>query len=155
MLKFEKVDKITSDLFEDVIIYTIAEPGAMGVAKLMEFVGKNGNCFSFIYGDEISYSDVKECFPVLNDCFWNGPMEGENTDGEIIFFTTDNKKNNNSTKVPEGWQHIYTGFGNHLVVKEEFYPTFSKYIKDFKRPVDIFSSWEEWLDIFIEEINQK
>ncbi len=38
MTKFKEIEKISAELFEGVVIYTIAEPGAMGAPRLMEFV---------------------------------------------------------------------------------------------------------------------
>lgn len=67
------ISEINKNLFSDIIIYTIAEPGAMGAANSMEFVNKKGEGFMFTLGEEIEYSELKELFPALKDCYWNGP----------------------------------------------------------------------------------
>lgn len=149
----EYISEINKNLFSDIIIYTIAEPGAMGAANLMEFVNKKGKCFMFTLGEEIEYSELKKLFPALKDCFWNGPSADNKNDGEILLFTNNDAKNSNCTRVSKGWHHIYTGCGNHLVVKEEYYLIFSELIKDFESPVDIGCDWYKVLDNFFEKIN--
>lgn len=149
----EFIFEISKELFEDIIIYTIAEPGAMGAANLMEFVNRKGDGFMLTLGEEIEYSELKKLFPALKDCFWNGPSADDKNDDEIVIFTNNNEKNLNYTKVSKGWHHIYTGCGNHLVVKEEYYPIFAQLIKDFESPVDICCNWHCVLDEFFEKIN--
>ena len=77
MVEFKLIDNIkdvTNELFSNVIIYIIAEPGAMGFPRLMEFVAESGECFYLVYGNEkgeIPYSIIKSSFRALQDCFWN------------------------------------------------------------------------------------
>lgn len=152
MPKFKEIEKISAELFEGVVIYTIAEPGAMGAPRLMEFVKENGECFSLFYGDEFTYSDIKSNFSALEGCFWNGPMRDERTDGEIVLFANGDEKNCNITKVANGWKHIYTGCGNHLLIKDIYFPIFNKYISEYESPVEIYCSWQKYIDDFINEI---
>lgn len=161
MIKFEDINKkeIEPKLFEDVIIFTLAEPGAMGEARLMEFVKKNKKCFQLFYNKTISYEDLKDLFPVLKNCYWDGPMPNEYDYGEIVMISDGIYKVNDSiyndcyTKVSKGWRHIYTGFGNHLVIKEEYFNIFEKYIQDI-HPVEMYFKWQDRLDEFLAEINQ-
>lgn len=75
MVEFKLIDNIkdvTNELFSNVIIYIIAEPGAMGFPRLMEFVAESGECFYLVYGNEkgeIPYSIIKSSFRALQDCF--------------------------------------------------------------------------------------
>lgn len=47
MIKFEDINikEVEPKLFEDVIIFTLSEPGAMGEPRVMEFVKKSKKCF--------------------------------------------------------------------------------------------------------------
>ena len=53
-------------------------------------------------------------------------MPGDKTDGEIVLFANDVEKNSNTTRVANGWKHIYTGCGNHLLIKYIYFPIFNK-----------------------------
>lgn len=155
MSKFKEIQEISSERFKDVVIYTIAEPGAMGAPCLMEFVTKNSECFSLFYDDKITYADIKSKLPALEGCFWNGPMPDEKTDGEIVLFANDDEKNSNITRVANGWKHIYTGCGNHLIIKDIYFPIFNKYISQYESPVEIYCSWQKHIDDFINDITSK
>lgn len=152
MAEFKLIDNIkdiTNELFSDVIIYTIAEPGAMGFPRLMEFVTKSGECFYLVYGneqDEIPYSLIKSSFSALQGCFWNGPADGENADTEIVIYPSESKTTA-ATQVSTGWSHLYLGFGNHICVKDEFYQAFIDCIGD----EDL--NWGEHIDTFLSKIN--
>lgn len=161
MIKFEDINikEIEPKLFEDVIIFTLAEPGAMGEARLMKFVKKNKKCFQLFYNETISYEDIKCLFPVLKDCYWKGPIpheyEYEKISDSIYQFNDINSIYNDCyTKVSKGWRHIYTGFGNHLVIKEEYFNIFEKYIQDIQ-PVEMYFKWQDRLEEFLAEINQE
>lgn len=149
MAEFKLIDNtkdVTNELFSNVIIYTIAEPGAMGFPRLMEFVTEPGECFYLIYGNEkgeVPYSVIRSSFRALQGCFWNGSADGENADDtEIVIYPPGNKATA-STKVSTGWRHIYLGFGNHICVKEEFYQIFIDCIGD-----DDLLDWDEHIDEF-------
>ena len=68
-----KNQEYTKKMFKDIAIFTLAEPGAMGVGNLMEFITAEGEKFSLFFSEEMPYSKVKEYFPALVDCYWNGP----------------------------------------------------------------------------------
>lgn len=152
--RFIEVEELSPELFNDVVIYTIAEPGAMGSPCLMEFVKENGECFSFYYGDKFSYSDIRGMFPALEGCFWNGPMPDEKNDGEVVLYTNFDQNYHSITRVANGWKHIYTGYGNHLLVKEEYYSIFRKYISRYERPGEIYCSWKKHIADFVNEITE-
>lgn len=154
MVEFKLIDNakdITSELFSNVIIYTIAEPGAMGFPRLMGFVSKSGECFYLVYGNEkgeIPYSIIKSSFRALQDCFWNGPSDGEGADDtEIVIYPSGNNTIA-STKVSTGWRHIYLGFGNHICVKDEFYNPFIDCIGN-----DDLLDWHKYIDEFFSKIS--
>ena len=41
-----------------------------------------------------------------------------------------------------GWKHIYMGFGNHLVIREDHFIAYFEYIKDFTEEIDIYGEWD-------------
>lgn len=152
--RFMEVKELSSELFNDVVIYTIAEPGAMGSPCLMEFVKDNGECFSLYYGDEIPYSYIMDKFPALEGCFWNGPMPDERNDGEVVLYTNFDQNYRSVTRVANGWKHVYTGYGNHLLVKEEYFLVFKKYLSQYERPGEIYCFWKKHVADFINDINE-
>lgn len=155
-MQFKKIKELSTEAFADVVLYTIAEPGAMGAPCLMEFVKANGECFYLFYGEDgFPYADIKTNFPALQGCFWNGSMRGEKNKGEVVVFATDDETNSNMTRVANGWEHVYTGYGNHLVVKDAFFPIFNKYISRYETTVDIYCSLQKHIDDFINELKSK
>ena len=56
-------------MFKDIAFFTLAEPGAMGVGNLMEFITAEGEKFSLFFSEEMPYSKVKEYNPAeLSSC---------------------------------------------------------------------------------------
>lgn len=129
--------------FKDVIIFAFAEPGAMGAGGIIKFFTDKGEAFYLNYlSEETPYPKVKEAFPVLKDCRFNGPMAAlpANAPQEIVFYT-DADNMNIKTRVAEGWRHIYMGVGNHLVIREDHFEEFSAAISDLKEGVEIYGEW--------------
>lgn len=82
----------------------------------MTFYKRNGKSFSLDYmSEDTSYSQIKEVFPVLKDCYFDGPMKREMLMSKtmIIGGSPDDRE----TCVADGWKHIYLDVGNHLIVK--------------------------------------
>ena len=66
--------KLTKQLFEDVIAYIFAEPGAMGASGVIECLKVTGETFKVCYLDEkTNWKLVKENFDAINGCKFNGP----------------------------------------------------------------------------------
>ncbi len=144
---------MNQEMFKDVIIFSMAEPGAMGAGGHMEFVTDKGEIFNLWYlSEDTPWNDVKNCFPVLKDCFFNGPMKErpEGAPKEIVFYLDDSNINI-STKVAPGWQHIYMGFGNHLIVRDDYFEGFSNAISDLTEEADIYGEWRERAIKYIKE----
>lgn len=136
-------DKINKEMFKDIVAFSISEPGAMGPND-MTFYKKNGDSFVVDYKREkTSYEKIKECFPSLNGCYWNGPMKDELATAFTIVIG--GSENDRGTKVPNGYRHMYLDFGNHLAVKEEFYSAVKDIFKG-KTNVDIAFNWNDILD---------
>lgn len=133
-------------MFENVIIYSMAEPGAMGVGGRMEFVTDRGEDFELWYmTDDTPYQEIKKAFPALKDCYWNGPSKAcsKNEPREIVFYSDKAKRIYECTRVTEGWQHIYMGFGNHLVIRADHYEEFMDAISDLEEGLHIYGNWRE------------
>ena len=81
-----KNQEYTKEMFKDIAIFTLAEPGAMGMGNLMEFITAEGKEFSLFFSEEMPYSKVKELFPALDNCYWNGPELGESCRTEFVFY---------------------------------------------------------------------
>lgn len=131
--------------FEDIIMFSLAEPGAMGAGGIIEFFSDNGDVFRFNYlSEETPYEEIKEAFPVLKGCRFNGPMPDdarpENTPQEIVIYTNADSANMRK-RIAEGWRHIYMGCGNHLVIREDHFEDFSAAISDLTEEVDIYGGW--------------
>lgn len=78
---------MNKERFNNVVMYSLAEPGAMGWGGYMKFVTDDGNYFTINYlSEETPWEDVKKCFPELKGCCFNGPMENEKTSGEILLY---------------------------------------------------------------------
>ena len=132
-------------MFEDVVVFSVSEPGAMGPND-MTFYKKTGDTFTIDYkSDETPYSEIKEAFPMLQECFWNGPARGEKEcEGTIVIGRANHDRR---TRVAPGWKHIYLDYGNHLVVREELYEVLLETVEG-KRNCDI-TFW--WTDILKEK----
>lgn len=132
--------ELNKKLFEDVVIYSMAEPGAMGAYGMMAFVTETGEMFDLNYfDDDTKYSKIKDNFPALKDCYWNGPMAEQKRNG--VIFYGDNPDSCKHTEITKGWKHIYMGFGNHLVVREDKYEVFLNAINDLKTEIEIYDKW--------------
>lgn len=126
----------------------MSEAGAMGPND-MTFYKKGGESFAIDYkSEETPYSELRECFPLLKECYWNGPMKSDSASAFTIVIggSEDDKK----THMPEGWQHIYLDYGNHLIVKKELYYEVKRILADNYREgktnCDVTSNWVEMLD---------
>lgn len=68
--------------------------------------------------NETPYEDIKEAFPALQGCKWNGPISGEDAGDEIVLFMNGGNPGL-QTRVNEGWHRLYLGYGNHLVIRDD------------------------------------
>ena len=69
-------NKLTKEMFQDVIAFFVSEWGAMGPNGTMGFYTRSGEYFQVNYlSEETPYQKVKEYFPALQGCCWNGPMK--------------------------------------------------------------------------------
>ena len=76
------------------------------------------------------YSKVKEYFPALVDCYWNGPESDESCRTEFVFYLSKDERNFKHTKPPKNYTHLYEGFGNHICIRKDYYPVVEPIIRD-------------------------
>lgn len=67
---------LTKDMFENIIVMFVSEPGAMG-PNTMEFMNDSGEVIDVAYTVENKYEILREAFPLLKECRWDGPMANE------------------------------------------------------------------------------
>ena len=138
--------------FEDVVAFSVSEPGAMGLNDIGFFM-KDGTHFRLYYkSNETPWSSIREWFPTLKECCFNGPMETESTSMfTVVIGASDDDK---ETHVASGRRHWYLDFGNHLVIKEPYYREIRSLLGE-KENVDLTFCWEEMLaeTDFVERAN--
>lgn len=115
--------ELSKDIFDDAWFFHIAEDGAMGAFSNVTIITKHAKGFNFSYAfGDITFDDVLTFFPSLNE--FNSFL------GEII-------------SVPKGWQHVYMGAGNHLLISDEIYDKFYEETKENVRSIQIYGNWIE------------
>ena len=138
-----RVNKLTKEMFDGVIAFSFSEVGAMGPRGTMGFYTKSGKHFQVDYlSKETAYKKVKECFPTLKGCYWNGPMKNEFASLSTIVIGADSSE---STRISEGYKHLYLDMGNHLCVQKELF----RYVKNLfgdMRNSEITFAWEKILE---------
>ena len=127
--------KLTKEMFENIIVMFVSEPGAMG-PNTMEFMNDSGEVISVAYTVDDTYEILREVFPLLKECRWDGPMENEKDSSGGIRIGGGLLE----TRVPEGWSHLYLDVGNHLAIKNEYYEKAMNILKDYSN-IDITFEW--------------
>ena len=118
--------KLTKELFEDVIAYIFAEPGAMGAGGDIECLKLSGEPFFFSYLDEESnWKLVKENFEGINGCKFNGPHRDVVNSANILCLGSFDDEI--VTTIKEGWREVCFDAGNHFVCKAEYADAFAKF----------------------------
>lgn len=113
---------------KEILIFKFEEPLAMcvslGQSAGVVFVYEDEEVektYYNVFRDKESYIKLKEKFPILRDCYWNG-SDGEDTDfNEAVIRTSPGE---GSTRVPKGYKHFYIGGGSHLVIREDKYDAY-------------------------------
>ena len=114
---------------DDVCFISLAESGAMGFPGTVNFITKDACIYqcNYMYGD-IKTQDIMSSLPMLDKC-------------KFGLFGID-------SKVPNGWNYVNLGAGNHLIVRDDVYKEFMKRKGDIEEPCQIYGKWMDWaLDI--------
>ena len=125
------IKKLTRDNYKectglDIVAFSSAAPGAMGDAGAIEVVTTKGEVYyANPFYEDIEMEQVFEVCPPLSECRF-GVFGGG--------------------VIPEGWQTIYLGFGNNLVLHESISEEFRKEAEKSKiKEVD--DLYNKWMDI--------
>lgn len=118
-----KVESDKNFQHQDVVFFSLAEEGAMGCP---------GNIFLAVKSKDkmkwYSYNTMEHCYEELVQKF---PAFREFNPGLFGMVSS----------VPEGWKHVYLGFGNHLLVREDYYQDFQEQIAEFQDAGEIYANW--------------
>lgn len=134
--------KYSSKDFEDVVAFSVSEPGAMGPNDI-GFYMKDGTYFRLDYkSNETPWSSIREWFPTIKECYFNGPMKTELA--SLFTVVIGGGDNDKETHVAPGWKHWYLNYGNHLVIKEPYYREIRSLIGENKN-ADLTFAWEKLL----------
>lgn len=118
---------LKKSIFNDIMFFSLAEGGAMGEPGGVFFFDKKGQTyhFNYVFGDA-DMGKVEKLFPILGDC-------------EFGMFGLD-------SKVPDGWNYVNLGMGNHLIVNDVVYPKFAENLGDEDEPSVVYGKWVEIAD---------
>lgn len=120
------IDLCNADLnkatFKNVMFLSFAEGGAMGEPGAILFYLKSGELYhlNYVFGD-VKLNKVQKFFPVLSEC-------------KFGVFGLD-------SSVPEGWNYVNLGMGNHLIVNDAVYPRFIEELGTDIEPSVAYMNW--------------
>lgn len=144
---------LSKELFDDVIVYSMSEIGAMGACGLITCLKKNGESFTLNYlSEETPWGEIKKYFPGINGCCFNGPRKEEKPFTNVV--EIGREPGEKDTKINPGWCHLWLDMGHHLVCKEEYFAELKKQLEGIENCVITFD-WVEILEKggFIHQIN--
>ena len=118
-------EMLSKDFFKDVKFFLLASSGAMFDAGVFRFIKQDKTEYFFnITEEEVEYSKVVECFPILGEYTCSGSDE-------------------NKTR-PKGWHMIYLGLGISMVIHDEVFDTFKQlYLEAPKGTYTLFRDWRK------------
>lgn len=120
------IDLCNADLnkstFKNVMFLSFAEGGAMGEPGAILFYLKSGELYhlNYVFGDA-KLNKIQKLFPVLSKC-------------KFGLFGLD-------SSVPDGWNYVNLGMGNHLIVNDVVYPQFIEELGVDIEPSVAYMNW--------------
>lgn len=123
-------DNYTDYDLHDVVAISFATGNAMGDPGAIEIITSNGGVF---YANP-EYEDIslEQIYTVCPDYL---EIDSRWFEG---------------TKNPQGWEHIYLGWGNHLYIKETIYAPFQIGLKQKKKQIKENLLYNNWKDIVLD-----
>lgn len=120
------IDLCNADLnkatFKNVMFLSFAEGGAMGEPGAILFYLKSGELYhlNYVFGD-VKLNKVQKLFPALSEC-------------KFGMFGLD-------SSVPDEWNYVNLGMGNHLFVNDAVYPRFIEKLGTDIEPSVAYMNW--------------
>ena len=114
----------TREILDNATFFQIAEGGAMGEPGGIWFLTENNAVYhaNYCWGD-LTAKTISAAFPVIDQCSFG-------------MFGVD-------SVVPDGWQYVNLGFGNHLLVRQDRYESFAPLIAGYKSLGEVYQHWME------------
>lgn len=111
--------ELNKQMFESVVAYVFAEPGAMGLHGTIECLNERGESFLINYlEEEDTWERLKECFEGVRGAKFNGPHKKAIFAPRVLVLG--GSEDDPVTTAPDGWRFIAFDCGNHFVCREEY-----------------------------------
>lgn len=107
--------------FERAVAFAASAPGAMGTPGIIEIVTDQEVYYADYVNGDVTFDDLCKIFPVLDKCQFDDLGE--------------------KSRVPNGWEYIYLGMGNHLVLREDIAEKVFEKLGRNGYPEDIYVNW--------------
>lgn len=118
-------DNVRAISYEDIVFFSLAEGGAMGCPGEVLIATKKDDFVKWycLNTMTIPHKDLLTIYPPLEtfDCGIFGMASG----------------------IQDGWNHVDLGFGNHLLVRDDYYDAFNSTISELhaKNIGEIYANW--------------
>ena len=129
---------IASINYEDIIVITLAQAGAMGSAGTIEYVVKDNNNeltlydFNYVYEEDIDF--INTCMDIIP---WFSDLK--------LFFGS-------FRDYSEEFEGDYLGFGNYIFLRKgKLFDYYKKHIKDFDVG-DKYTNWDNIVENYYKEV---
>lgn len=130
--EFIRIDSINYNGYlalEDVVAFSFAHPGAMGIPGNIIVVSKDKKVYTLNYCYDIVIDKVYLVLPILKDV-------------DFGYF---------EAQVPDGWFSKYMGAGNFLVASKSIEDAFEQRTKDFTHGSEYYVNWLQCVMDIIKE----
>lgn len=118
-------ENVSTIAYENIVFFSLAEGGAMGCPGEVLIATKTNNAVKWycLNTMTIPHKDLLAIYPPLEtfDCGIFGMASG----------------------IQDGWNHVDLGFGNHLLVRDDYYNAFSNAVEELhaKSVGEIYAHW--------------
>ena len=120
---------------ERTCILFFSEGGAMGCPGEVIFRSDDGVTYSMNYTfGKITLEDIINSFPILGECSFDAFGDG--------------------VVIPEGWNYLSLGMGNHLIIRNDIYGMFIEMMDNRYSEQDLYVSWNDIADQVVKKIKK-